>query len=120
MLKAINIKWDVDMYDIYDRLDDMTAEEAAESLGISKRIYANMTTSERHDLAYETFYGYDNLVAEFMDLPTEVEIPEDLAKKYEENEDGYAEDISDWLSDEYEFCNKGFNLVDTEKELELE
>lgn len=32
----------------------------------------------------------------------------------------YHKDISDWLSDEYEFCNKGFNLVDTEKELELE
>ena len=85
MLKAINIKWDVDMYDIYDRLDDMTAEEAAESLGISKHIYANMTTSERHNLAYETFYGHDDLVAEFMNRPTEVEIPEDLAKKYEED-----------------------------------
>lgn len=39
---------------------------------------------------------------------------------YEEDEDEYAEDISDWLSDKYEFCNKGFNLVDTERDLELE
>lgn len=120
MLKAIGIKWDVDMDYIYDRLDDMASEEAAESLGISKRIYANMTTSERYDLAYETFHGHDDLIAEFMNLPTEVDIPEYLAKDYERNEDGYAEDISDWLSDEYEFCNKGFNLVDTERDLELE
>lgn len=61
-MKAINIKWDVDLE------DDETYEKALEECG----------------------------------LPTEVEIPHDVDK----------EDVSDWLSKEYEFCHAGFELVD--------
>lgn len=37
----------------------------------------------------------------FAELPTEVEIPDDL---YDED------DISDWLSDEYGYCHNGFEI----------
>lgn len=62
-MRAINIKWDIDLE------DDETYEEALENCG----------------------------------LPTEVLIPEGIDD---------AEDISDWLSDEYGFCHAGFELVD--------
>ena len=39
----------------------------------------------------------------FEDLPTEMEIPEGRTGE---------EEISDWLSDETEFCHDGFELVD--------
>ena len=39
-------------------------------------------------------------------LPTEVEIPFDLIDNYG------VESIADWLSEKYEMCHQGFNLVD--------
>ena len=39
-----------------------------------------------------------------IDLPNEVEIPNDIAK--------LDIDIGDWLSDKYGFCNYGFSIVD--------
>lgn len=42
-------------------------------------------------------------------LPTEVEIPEELANKYTDEEE-YLEEISDWLSDEFGFCHFGFKI----------
>ena len=101
-MKVTNIKWDIDMDQIYDKLDNMTTENAAKALSLPKNAYANMTTSERHDYAYEVFHGHDDMTAEFMGLPTETDIPDDI---------GNDEDvISDYLSDEYEFCHKGFSL----------
>ena len=101
-MKVTNIKWDIDMDQIYNKLDNMTAENAAEALSLPKDAYTNMTTSERHDYAYEVFHGHDDMTAEFMGLPTETDIPDDIG----DDEDA----ISDYLSDEYEFCHKGFSL----------
>ncbi len=80
----------------------MTIEEASEALGIPKATYANMSTVERHDFAYDSWHHHRTLIDEFMGLPDEVEVPEGL-------EDD--EDISDWLSDEYGFCHEGFELT---------
>ena len=35
-MRISNIIWDVDMDDVYENLDEMTAEKAAEALGISQ------------------------------------------------------------------------------------
>ena len=44
-------------------------------------------------------------------LPTEVNIPEELIKGYDgTNLDTYYSDISDWLSDKYGFCQFGFEV----------
>lgn len=44
-------------------------------------------------------------------LPTEVNIPEELIKDYDgTNLDTYYSDISDWLSDKYGFCHFGFEV----------
>lgn len=101
-MKAYDIKWDIDVEDAYDKLDDMTSEKAAEALDLPKEKYANMTTSERHDYAYDAFHHNKVDLAEFMGLPDEVEIPKSVGTN--------DEDISDWLSDQYGYCHDGFAL----------
>ena len=49
-------------------------------------------------------------------LPEEVTLPadefnrEDYMEDGEFNEDAFLEDVSDWLSDTYEFCHDGFSM----------
>ena len=63
MLKAINIKWDID--------GDMKV---------------------------------------FNELPTEMIIPDELEEMYKKDKEYALEEISDWLSDETEFCHAGFEI----------
>lgn len=50
-------------------------------------------------------------------LPTEVNIPEELIKGYDgTNLDTYYPDISDWLSDKYGFCHYGFEIEGKDEE----
>jgi hypothetical protein len=102
-MKAVNILWDIDLEDGLYVLDEMTAKEASEVLGISEERYANMTSEERDDYACEVFERSPSTLVECIGLPDEVEIPKRL-----KNKDG--ERISDWLSDEFGFCHKGFEL----------
>lgn len=106
MLKATEIQWDFDMDQVYERLDEMKPKEAAESLSVPFDRYDRMTTEERHDYAYDVFRHCPAALDEFMGLPSEVEIPEELT------DDG---DIADWLSDEYGFCHEGFQLETVDK-----
>ena len=89
------------MDEVYEKLDEMTAEKAAEALDISCERYANMTTNERHAYAYDRFHHHFADLYDFLGLPEEVEIPKELTDE---------EDISDWLSDEYGYCHEGFTL----------
>lgn len=102
-MKTINIKWDIDMEDILKKLDNLTNEKVSKILGIPERICANLTTTEKYDYTYSLFYNNDSCFNEFMELPTEMEIP----KEIENDEDA----ISDYLSDETGFCHYGFELV---------
>ena len=52
-------------------------------------------------------------------LPQEIMLPEQFSKENYADEDGrfgeaernaMLDDISDWLSDEYEFCHDGFEI----------
>ena len=98
-MKAFEIQWDFDMDEVYERLDEAVPAEAAELLGVPADKYERMTDEERHDHAYDVFRHCPGLLDEFMGLPYEIEIPEELTD---------TEDISDWLSDEYGFCHSGF------------
>ena len=102
-MKATNILWDVDFWEVYEKLDQMSYDKAAEALGVPSVTYANMTTAERHDYAYELFRHSPAALDEFLGLPNEIDIPEELTDD---------EDISDWLSDTYGYCHKGFNLIE--------
>lgn len=102
MRVAKNIQWDLDINEAREILDSMTAEEAAETLEIPLHRYANMTTEERHDYAYSKFHYYPITLNEFLGLPFEIPIPENI-------ED---DDIADWLSDTYGYCHKGFEITE--------
>lgn len=113
-LVAYNIDWDVDAEEIYDMLDNSTATQAAEMLEISPERYANMTTEEHHDYAYDKIHHNRLDAAEMLGLPDEVEIPEDVLEYYEitsANDD--MSDITDWLSDKYGYCINGYDVKDT-------
>lgn len=46
------------------------------------------------------------------DLPEEIEIPNDLFDDgYENDRDGYMEEVSDYISDVTGFCHFGFDLT---------
>lgn len=106
MLKAYGIKWDVDIREVLEKLDDMSFYQAAEALEIPVDKYANMNTSERHDYAYDYFHHrHDGCKADFVGLPEEVDVPAELTDD---------EDISDWLSDEFGYCHGGFELKEVQ------
>ena len=97
---AYNIDWDIDIEEVYECLDEMTHELAAEAIGVPVNHYANMTTEERHDYAYDTFRHCPAELDEFLGLPDKVPIPDDV-------ED---EDVADWLSDVYGYCINGLDI----------
>ncbi|MCR4749332.1 MAG: hypothetical protein K5877_05910 [Lachnospiraceae bacterium] len=67
-----------------------------------------MTTSEIHDYAYDLFRHSPAILYEFLDLPVEVELPEELGNTAN---DYYNEDITEWLSDTYGYCVETFTYV---------
>ena len=103
-MKAINIKWDIDADDLSVALDNMTAKDAAEALGVP-----NMTTEERLDYAYNFWRSSKSSAAEIIGLPDEIDIPSEISE--DENSD-WSDKISDWISDEYGYCHDGFELSD--------
>lgn len=100
-LVAYDIQWDVDMDELYEKFDDMSAEKAADILACPKRIYANMNDGERHDLIHDRFHHNMLDSAEFVGLPNEVALPKELINE---------EDISNYLSDEFGYCHESFSL----------
>ena len=97
---AFNIDWDVDMDEVYENLDDMAFEKAAEALEIPADRYANMTTGERHDYAYDRFRHCPALLDEFLGLPDKVTLPDEVTD----------DDAADWLSDTYGYCINSFEI----------
>lgn len=104
VLKATHIDWDVDIDEAIEKLDEMTAENAAKALDISKDTYANMTTEERHDFAYDMWHHSPATLDEFVGVPEEVVIPDPLNPEWDE------ETISDYISEETGWCHNGFTI----------
>lgn len=84
-------------------------------LEISLERYANMTTEERHDYAYDKIHHNRlDCRAEMLGLPNEVVIPEDVLEHYGiTSKDDDMSDITNWLSDKYGYCIKGYEIKDT-------
>ena len=58
-MKIRNIKWDIDIDDVLETIDEMTVEKAAEVLGFPKDTYANINTLERDiKLNLQCIYHY--------------------------------------------------------------
>ncbi len=113
-LVAYNIDWDIDIEEMYDILDNSTVTQAAKMLEMPLERYDNMTTEERHDYAYDKIHHNRLDAAEMLGLPDEVKIPENVLEHYGiTSKDDDMSDITDWLSDEYGYCIKGYEIKDT-------
>ena len=107
-LIAKDVKWDIDVSDVNEYLDEISEVKAARLLELPVRIYHNMTEEGRHDYAYDCIHHNKLRAAEILGVPEDVAIPEGI---YD------PEDISDWLSDEYGYCHEGFSIgCDTKEE----
>lgn len=134
---AYEIDWDIGIEDIYNLLDDMECREAAESLGISIDAYANMSVTDRpqsagssksvsqganvsdstgrslgqslgtNDFAYDDFHHNRLDWEPYFNLPDEVEIPDEFGITSTDDDMQY---VTDWLSDTYGFCIKGYKV----------
>lgn len=105
-LIAYDIQWNVDMDELYEKFDDMSAKKAAEMLCCPKSVYANMHEEKRHDLVRDRFHHHVLDAAEFVGLPNEVVLPTELITE---------DDVSDYLSDEFCYCHEGFSLKSTKE-----
>lgn len=109
-LIASDIEWDIDMDEIYEKMDEIAIDKAAEILGISAVRYGNMTPSEQHDLIYDTIHHNRKsmfMAEELFDLPEEIVLPDELKD---------TDDITDYISDTYGFCIEGYTLSSEERE----
>jgi hypothetical protein len=115
MKKAMvkGIKWNIDMEEIIEKLDDMSIEKAANALDVPVNHFKKLSKSEQHDYAYNFFnhgLNSDIMKTEFMGIPLEAVIPNELANEFEKT--GNDENINDYLSDEFEFDCCGFNKIE--------
>lgn len=106
--KATNISWDIDMDEILEKLDTMSVEEAVKALKCSKieKIFLTMSKEDRDIFALSQIHHNVVTAAEFLGIPTEVEIPEEI----DNDDEDFEELVSVWLSDTYGYCHEGFVL----------
>ena len=97
---VFDIEWDVDMDEVFERLDAMTTEKAAEALNVREAAYASMTEENRQALAYDVFRHCPTLLNSLFDLPNTVTLPDGV-------ED---DDAADWLSDTYGYCVSSYEI----------
>lgn len=100
--QARNVEWDINMDEVYEKLDEMTVVNASKALEVPADKYANMTSSERHDYAYDVFRHCPGRLYEFLELPEAVTLAS--GTKIE------PEDIPDYLSDLYGYCIKSLTI----------
>lgn len=110
-MKAYNIQWDVNLDDFLETLREMSNKDAAKSLKIKTSEYKKMSEADIREKAREKFNTSKTSIAEFMGLPSEIEIPDCISHD--------DETISEWLSDTYEFCHNGFELTAVLSEYEV-
>ena len=101
-MRAINIEWDVDFDDVYDLLFD-SDRMSAEFFDVPLSYWQNMTREEIADYAYDYFRKSPSAKAEFLGLPTEVDIPSELS-------DASDDEITDYICDEVGFCCLGYDI----------
>ena len=99
---AKNIKWDIDKHDATEfLLDSFTVKEIADFLKIDEQKLNNLSDDDLYDKVTEELENKPEHYNELYDLPDSVEIPEDLTDE---------DDITEWLTNQYEFCVKSYNL----------
>ena len=112
---AYNIYWDIDMDEVYERLDTMPPIDVCNVLKVNPLVYCVMNADQRHGCIYSKFHHSLGLLDEFLGLPEMVRIPEVLAREYRKTKD--ASYITEYLSDMFGYCINNYNIKD-EKEID--
>lgn len=119
-MKAANIQWDVDTGDFLDAITSMESTKAAAILCMPVECYDDMSCEQLQQYINESWKKDSRTMAELMGLPSEVTIENPCAGKnkecasdmcFRQSHDDLSEWVSDYLSDTYGFCHKGFELI---------
>ncbi len=96
--KATNIQWDVSFDDdILPRLKEMTIADVADAVSCPLDEYKSMTEEGREDYAEKFFYKNPDQVIDYIGLPSEAMLPQEI-----DIDDDEA--VADYLSETYGFC----------------
>lgn len=102
MIEVREIQWEVDAEDMLSQLEAMPDIKAANLLGISVERYKALSDKKKEDLVVSYFKNNLKALADFMDLPYNITIPEEIS----------AANIDNWLSDTFGFCHRGHCVVE--------
>ena len=103
-MTAYEIKWDYDLEEVFETAMEMEDAAFASTFGINK--------SEKNveDIVCSKLLHCPGLEDEIMGVPTTVEIPEEVTAEANEYDDEYDDAITEWLSDTYGWCIRGYRL----------
>lgn len=107
-MKAAKIQWDVDTEDFLEALTSMESTKAAPILNMPVECYEDMSYEQLEQYVNGSWKKDSQTMAELMGLPSEVTVEDPCVEKDEENA---SEWLSDYLSDTYGFCHKGFEFT---------
>ena len=107
-MKAVNIKWDVDIDDAVEYFCDVAENDpagASEAIHIPYEIFIDMTWDEKEKAARNYFQSNPAKMAEFLGIPDEISIPDSV--KPEKEDDA----ISNYITEVTGYCHKGFIVI---------
>ena len=101
-----DIEWDFDVADVLTVIDNVDIYRQAEILNTPTAALAQMSDKELEKLVEQKYQDeYFHLQDEAMDLPDEVDIPDEEIEDIEDEAEA-----ADWLCEEYGFCVRHLNI----------
>lgn len=99
-MRVYNIEWDVDAEDICEYFGECSSEKAAELLGITAEAYDAMADDETTKIIMAFARANPKKIWELFNLPEEIEVCGDMTE----------DEVSDYITDTFNFCHAGFSL----------
>ena len=101
-MKIVNIDWDIGVESITEAFESKTISEIARSIDIPLDKAVAMTIEELQNYVFNVCYDNKYAANKFVGLPDSVDIDEDTWSE---------EDITNYLSDTFEFCVNGWEYA---------
>lgn len=100
------IDWDIDMDEVYERLDELNPVQGAMAINEKLCRYMNLTPGERHDRARDYFRHCPGALYDFLGLPC----GELIYVADEDRDDMSEDDVVDEISDRFGYCINSVNI----------
>lgn len=107
-MKAAKIQWDVDTEDFLEALTSMESTKAAPILNMPVECYEDMSYEQLEQYVNGSWKKDSQTMAELMGLPSEVTVEDPCVEK---DAECASEWLSNYLSETYGFCHKGFEFT---------